>query len=101
MEIEIIDESQVRVSKGTDKKKIIETVNVDKIIGDTSKGDKTGGKAEIVACVPQEHIKLIGADKLLQCDRVTVLGLTDNCVLCKGVNNEIFVKCKNKWADYS
>ncbi len=61
-----------------------------------------GDKIEVATCVAKksfEDIKFVGADKILQCERVKS-GTLRNCALCQGVDEEIFQRCKNKWANY-
>lgn len=67
------------------------------------KEEVKGGKKDegvVVQPVTFGPPELIPEEKITKCERIQIFGLTGNCSLCQGTNKEIFLRCKNKWADY-
>jgi hypothetical protein len=97
MKIEILDKSKVKIGEtGTEAKRCENVTSDEKICGT---GIKIVDKCDTAGHKVKKCMDILTAGKILKCERLE-LGASDNCALCQGVDNEIFVKCKNKWANY-
>jgi hypothetical protein len=99
MKIEILDKSKVvEAEKSLEEKigkNVISEEKEEKVCGI---GNKIVDK-DVLVCVVKKRMDILSADKILECERVKS-GTPSNCALCQGADNKIFVKCKNKWANY-
>ncbi len=56
-------------------------------------------RVDEVCISTKKSFQIISPEKILKCERIE-LGILGNCALCEGTNNEIFLRCKNKWNIY-
>lgn len=97
MKIEILDKSKVKIGETGDEAKRLENVTSDEKICET--GIKIVDKCDVETRKVKKDMDILPASKILKCERLE-LGASDNCALCQGADNKIFVKCKNKWTNY-
>jgi hypothetical protein len=97
MTMKLLDKSKVKVGKESVEAKREEYVISDKNI--CGIGSKEVNKNDVIICTAGKGMNMLSADKILKCERAE-LGTSSNCALCQGTDDKIFVKCKNKWADY-
>ena len=57
------------------------------------------GKEKIEKKLNMKDLEIISPGRIIECERRDI-GLIGNCVLCQGINKEIFGRCKNRWTDY-
>lgn len=96
MALELLDESRIKKTGVRPDIKI--EIDIDK------KYEKGKNEKEIkieTKIVKQSSVKKIGFELLKKeniagCER-RENGMTDNCALCKALNNETFNRCTNKW----
>lgn len=97
MKIEILDKSKVKIGEtGAEAKRLENVISDEKTCGT---GNKAVDKDDIIVCKVEKGMDILSADKILRCERLEH-GVSDNCALCQGADDKIFVKCKNKWSNY-
>ena len=71
----------------------IEILDKSKVTEGTQEANRIDCTCKIVLGKSQ----IVPAEKILRCERIE-LGISSNCSLCQNVNNELFIRCRNKWA---
>jgi hypothetical protein len=82
MTLELLDESKIKKT-GIKKDIKIEPDIKSDVDKKSEKVEKTG-------------LEIIEKENIINCER-TSSGMTNNCALCKELNNEMFNKCSNKY----
>jgi hypothetical protein len=119
MTLEIVEESDVRKAEDKEKKsglQLLRESDIKKVgnekkswldivdkpdvredpkieLVDKSDTRKVGGK------VKKPGVEFIAKERIVNCER-NRSGMTNNCVLCKELNNDIFSRCSNRYRSF-
>lgn len=86
MALELVDASEIKKD---------DDIKIDAEKDKKDGKDKNDGKDKKDG-IKEKGLRLLQKGDVISCERVKI-GIVNNCALCEITNNEIFVRCPNKW----